>query len=143
MKIGLPSNGIDLSNPFSPVFGRCPYFIIYDSNKHEVEKSYPNTAKNAAGGAGIQAAQSMIDNFVEAVIALQIGPNAWNVLKSAGIRIYTGINGTIQQNINAFLDGQLNEMTVVRGFGPGMGHGRGRGGGRGVGRGQDRRQGNF
>ncbi|MFX0171763.1 MAG: NifB/NifX family molybdenum-iron cluster-binding protein [Candidatus Hodarchaeota archaeon] len=143
MKIGLPSNGTDFTNQFSSVFGRCLYFIIYNSNNHEVEKAYPNTAQNATGGAGIQAAQSMIDNYVEAVIAPQMGPNAWNVLHGAGIKIYTGINGTIQQNINAFLDGQLNEMTVARGFGQGRGRGLGGGRGRGHERGQGRRQENF
>jgi predicted Fe-Mo cluster-binding NifX family protein len=139
MKIGLPSNGNNLSDPFAPIFGRCSYFVIYDSRNNKVVTSYPNGAQNATGGAGIQAAQSMINNQVEVVIAPQLGPNAWNVLQGAGIKIYMGIMGTLQQNIDAFLAGQLNEMTAARGLGPG----RSRGMGRRMGRGQGQSRGNF
>ncbi len=107
MKIGLPSNGNDLSQAFASVFGRCSYFVVIDSDNQKVIAAFPNTAQNAAGGAGIQASQSLVDNQVEVVIAPQMGPNAWNVLQNTGIRVYSGINGTIQQNIDAFINGKL------------------------------------
>lgn len=134
MKIGLPSNGETLAHPFAPNFGRCSFFVIYDSDTKQIENVYLNAAQGAAGGAGIQASQSLVDNQVEVVIAPQMGPNAWNVLQSTGIKVYTGIGGTLQQNIDAFLTGQLSEMSEARGFG--LGRGRGRGLGRGGGRGR-------
>ena len=134
MKIGLPSDGNDLSDSFALQFGRCNYFIVYDAENQKIVSASVNTAKNAAGGAGIQAAQSLIDNQVEVVIAPQVGPNAWNVLEGAGIKIYTGIEGTLQQNIDEFNKGNLNEMKGASGFGRGMGRGSGRGMGRGMGR---------
>ena len=97
MKIGIPSLGENIRFQFAPNFGRCPYFVIYDTTKEEVLNIYMNKAQNASGGAGIQAAQSMIDNQVESVIAPQMGPNAWNVLQNAGIKIYRGIPGTVQR----------------------------------------------
>lgn len=135
MKIGIPSNGDNLSGTFAGVFGRCSYFVIVDSSSQKILTAFPNNAQNASGGAGIQAAQSLIDQQVEAVIAPQIGPNAWNVLQGAGVKIYTGINGTLQQNIEAFLSGKLIEMSTAGGFGPGMGRGMGRRRG-GMGRGR-------
>ncbi len=143
MKIGLSSDGNSLTDHFASNFGRCSYFIVYDSTAQEVRTAYSNTAQNAAGGAGIQAAQSMIDNQVETVIAPQMGPNAWNVLKGANIKVYTGITGSIQENIDALLAGQLTEMADAQGVGPGRGRGMGRGQGRGMGRGQGRGRGNF
>ena len=133
MKIGIPSNGNDLLHLFAPNFGRCSYFIIYDSSSKQIVKAYRNTAQNAAGGAGIQASQSMVDNQVDIVIAPQMGPNAWNVLQNTGISIYSGINGTIQENIDAFIKGKLIEMTTAGGRG--MGRGMDRGIDRGIDRG--------
>lgn len=141
MKIGIPSNGNDLSQAFASVFGRCSYFVVVDSNNRKIITVFPNKAQNAAGGAGIQAAQSLVNQQVETVIAPKMGPNAWNVLEGAGIKIFTGINGTLKQNIEAFLAGKLVEMTMASGYGPGMGRGRGRGMGRGGGRGMGRGQG--
>ena len=135
MKIGLSSDGNDLVDSFATNFGRCTYFIVYDSNTREISTSYSNTARNAAGGAGIQAAQSLLNNQVETVIAPQMGPNAWNVFQGANIKVYSGIMGSIQENIDAFLAGKLNEMTGAHGTGPGSGGGMGRGQGRGRGRG--------
>jgi predicted Fe-Mo cluster-binding NifX family protein len=138
MKIGLPSNGSDLSAGFAAHFGRCQHFLIYDTDNNELLNSFPNSARNASGGAGIQAAQELVNEKVEVVIAPQIGPNAWDVLQVAKIRIYIGINGTVQDNITAFKNGELNEMTVAQGIGPGMGRGRGMGRGMGQGRGKER-----
>ena len=138
MKIGLSSSGNEITSKFAQQFGRCPVFIIIDSETNEVTNSYPNQAQNAAGGAGIQAAQSLIDEKVEAVIAPQMGPNAFNVFTSAKIPIFTGINGTIEENIQAFNDKKLTEMTAAGGYGSGKGMGGGMGQGRGGGMGQGR-----
>ncbi len=141
MKIGIPSNGNDLSQAFATVFGRCSHFVIVDSTDQKNITTYPNEARNAAGGAGIQAAQSLINQQVDVVIAPRMGPNAWNVLQGAGVKIFIGINGTLQENIEAYLAGKLVEMTGAASFGPGMGRGQGRGMGRGGGRGMGRGQG--
>ncbi len=127
MKIALPAEGTDISQPFASVFGRCSNFVIIESTNQEIVKSFTNTAQNASGGAGIQAAQSLIDQQIDVVIAPRLGPNAWDVLKGAGVTIYTGVNGTLEQNIKAFLEGKLMEMVIASGLGSGRGRGRGRG----------------
>jgi len=136
MKIGLSSAGNEITSQFAQHFGRCPVFIIIDSETNEVIKSYTNQAQNASGGAGIQASQSLIDEKVEAVIAPQMGPNAFNVFTSAKIAIFTGINGTIEENILAFNEKKLTEMTAAGGSGPGQGKSKGQGRGMGQGRGR-------
>ncbi|MHA1974076.1 MAG: NifB/NifX family molybdenum-iron cluster-binding protein [Candidatus Hodarchaeales archaeon] len=131
MIIGLPSNGERLSDTLASAFGRCPFIIVYDSDNQKIVNSFFNESQSASGGAGIQTAQSLVNNHVEVVIAPQMGPNAWNVIKQAGIKTYTGFHGTIQDNIDKLLKGQLSEMTVARGSGHGGGRGRGRGMGQG------------
>lgn len=128
MIIGLPANGQELSHSFSSVFGRCSHFVIIESSTMKVLNSFSNDARNASGGAGIQAAQMLIDQHVEVIIAPRLGPNAWNVLKSAGTTIFVGISGTLQENVDAFVAGKLNEMAMASesGFGKGLGRGRGR-----------------
>ncbi len=86
MKIGIPSNGNDIFQEFASVFGRCSYFVIVNSSNQKVIATYPNKAQNAVGGAGIQAAQSLVNQQVEVVIAPRMGPNAWNVLQATNVK---------------------------------------------------------
>ena len=128
MKIAITANEDNLESNIDTRFGRCRFFLIIDTDTMNFE-SISNEGAMTSGGAGIQAAQSMIDNQVESVIAPQMGPNAWNVLQNAGIKIYRGIPGTVQANIDAF---RLNQLQIMEGsseFGR-MGRGMGRGMGR-------------
>ena len=122
MKICLPSKRKDLSTSLASSFGRCTYFVILDSDRQKTEATTLNEAKNAIRYAGIQAAQSLAKQQVKAVIASKIGPNAWDVLQESGIKIYTGIRGTLQKNVEAFRKGELQEMKTPMGPGSGMHH---------------------
>ena len=145
MRVAISSTGDNLSSPVSPVFGRCPAYVFVDTDTLEFE-SFPNAAMSAAGGAGIQAAQMVADQGAQAVITGNVGPNAFNVLASAGIQIYLTQSGTAQQAVEALKAGQLQSlggpsagmhagMGMGRGMGRGMGQGMGRGMGQGMGAG--------
>lgn len=99
-----------------------------------------NPNVNASGGAGIQTAQMVSDEGVEVVLTGNVGPNAYRVLESAGVKICTGASGTAEEAIRDYKDGKLssvNSATVDEYFGMGgRGGGMGRGGGRGMGRGR-------
>ena len=83
MRVAVSSTGEDLSAPVSPVFGRCPSYVFVDTDTLQFE-AFPNSAMSASGGAGIQAAQMVADQGAQAVITGNVGPNAFNVLASAG-----------------------------------------------------------
>ncbi|HDP70674.1 MAG TPA: dinitrogenase iron-molybdenum cofactor biosynthesis protein [Actinobacteria bacterium] len=108
MKIAISSTGNELSSQVDPRFGRCQEFIIFDSETLEFE-AISNEAINAAGGAGIKAAQLVVDKGAEVVITGNIGPNAFNVLAGADIRVFVGAAGTIQNVIDSYKDGKLQE----------------------------------
>ncbi|MBN2006151.1 MAG: helix-turn-helix transcriptional regulator [Anaerolineae bacterium] len=128
MKIAIPADGADLDAPASSVFGRCQTFIFVDPQSLNFEV-LPNPAQNASGGAGVQAAQMVVQHGANAVIAPQLGPNAFRVLDAAGIRAYTLIGATMRANVRdvvaAFNAGQLAPLET-----PGenhAGHGKHRG----------------
>lgn len=121
-----------------PRFGRCLYFVIVDSDTLAFE-AVPNEAVNAPGGAGIQAAQAIVNKGVNVVISGNIGPNAFQVLSTAGVKIATGAYGTVREAVAMYKSGKLSEtgastVTAHTGMGAGVvpGMGRGRGGGRGM-----------
>jgi len=142
MKICITSNGPDLDSLVDPRFGRCLYFIFVDDKKPDKFEAVQNAGINAMRGAGIQAAQTVVNKGVEAVVTGNVGPNAFGVLNVSGVRIFQAMPGIkIKDAIGAFKQGQLTEIAQPFGGGgfiPGgpIGKGRGPGGGAGAGRGR-------
>jgi predicted Fe-Mo cluster-binding NifX family protein len=122
MKIAISSQGEDLEALVDPRFGRCAYFIIYDTETKKIESS-SNPALEAMGGAGIQAAQLIADKGVEIIITGNVGPNAFQTLNQANIKIYGGASGTVKESLKKYENGELNEYStssVPRHFGMGQ-----------------------
>ena len=137
MKIAVSATSESLDAQIDPRFGRCPYFVIVDSETMKFE-AVPNVASGAMSGAGIQAAQMIASRGVKVVVTGNVGPNAFQALSSAGIDVITGVFGTVREVVEKFKSGQLQKITAPTtsmgfGMGGGFGMGRGRGGGRGMG----------
>ena len=64
-----------------------------------------NPNKDAAQGAGIQAAQFLIGKNVGVLITGEVGPNAGKVLKSSGIQLITGTTGKVKEVIQSLARG--------------------------------------
>lgn len=109
MKIALSSNGKTLENNLDLRFGRCKYFLIYDTEKEEL-KVLENEGQSASGGAGIAAAQQIIDESVHAVITGNLGPNAYDLIKDSGIKAYKGENISCNLLIEKLNKGELKEI---------------------------------
>jgi len=129
MKICVTSTANSLDAQIDPRFGRCSYLIIVDSETMQFE-AIPNAAAGAAGGAGIQATQTIASKGVKLLITGNVGPKAFQALSAAGIEIVTGSFGTVRDSVEKFKRGELSKTgapTVGGHFGMG-----GRGGGRGI-----------
>jgi predicted Fe-Mo cluster-binding NifX family protein len=96
MRICVSASANSLDASVDPRFGRCPYFIIVDSETLQFE-AVPNPASGAVGGAGIQAAQIIASKGAKVVITGNVGPNAFQALSAAGIKIITGAYGTVRE----------------------------------------------
>ena len=150
MKLAVSSSQKDLEAPLDPRFGRCPYFLIVETDSMSSE-SFENQSAAMGGGAGVQAAQFVASKGAEAVITGNCGPKAMQVLSAAGVQVFVGQSGVVKDLINAYQNGNLTSTTVAnvsahagtRGMGGGMGRGMGRGQGRGNGRGMGRGQKQF
>jgi len=139
MKIVVTADSAGLDAPASPVFGRCPMYVFVDTESMTSE-AVDNPAISAPGGAGIQAAQFVIEQGAEAVITGNVGPNAYQVLQSADVPVYLYGDGTVRQAVEAFKGGRLSSAGQASApahagmrRGTGLGAGIGRGAGRGFG----------
>ena len=150
MRICVTATAGNLNAQVDPRFGRCQYFVFVDSDTMAFE-AMANEAIAAPGGAGIQAAQTVVNKGVDVLVSGNVGPNAFQVLSTAGVKIATGAYGTVQEAVEMYKAGRLSEAGISTvaahagmgagvgtgaGFGMGIGMGGGRGGGRGRGMGR-------
>ncbi len=110
MKIAVSSTGKNLDDSMDQRFGRCAYFIVVDSDSLEYE-AIENPGSKAMGGAGTVAVQSVAGKGVEAVVTGECGPKAYESLKAAGIRIFTGASGSVKEGIDLFKSASLREAS--------------------------------
>ena len=106
MKVVVTSQGKELNSETDPRFGRAKCFILVDTvtGTHQVVDNTQNL--NAAQGAGIQAAQAVAKLKAEAVLTGHCGPKAFQVLNKAGIKIYIGVEGTVQTAVEKLKAGE-------------------------------------
>ncbi len=106
MKIAIPTDENNLNTNVCLSFGRTPCFMVYDTESQKVD-FLDNSAAANQGGAGIKAAQQIVDSLVEVLLTPRCGENAADVMSAAGIKIYKTMNGSAMDNISAFQEGKL------------------------------------
>jgi len=126
MRVVVSAQGVSPDSMTSPVFGRCPAFVFVDTETLQHE-GIDNPCVAAGRGAGVQAAQLVVDRGVQAVLSHNVGPNAFAVLQAAGVAVYRIDGGTVRQAVEAFGSGSLPRLdgpsaSAHRGLG-GAGHG--------------------
>jgi len=129
MKVAITATGPTLDADIDPRFGRCQYFIIVDPETMQFE-ALENSGAMAGGGAGVSTAQMIASKGVEVVLTGNCGPNAYQVLSAAGIKVITGVAGKVQDAIQGYKSGKFqasSQPNVGDHFGMGRGMGRGRG----------------
>lgn len=101
MKICISTVGPDLTSLIDEVFGRCSYFLIVDNETGEFS-AITNKAKETERGAGVAAAQIVVDLGAAVVLCGNIGPNAQTALEQAGIKVISGISTTAKSALDNF-----------------------------------------
>lgn len=109
MKIAVTAQGKTLESKVDPRFGRAAGFVITDENGEHAEYADNAQNLNAPSGAGIQAAQNIIDQNVDVLITGNCGPKAFSVLSQGEIEVYTGASGTIKEAVEAYGRGDLDK----------------------------------
>ena len=75
MKIAVPVDENNIETGVCISFGRAPYFLVYDTETKGAEL-IENTAAQSPGGAGIKAAQMIVNSKAEVLLTPRCGQNA-------------------------------------------------------------------
>ena len=106
MKICVTATAEGLEASVDPHFGRCTYFVIVDDESMDFE-SISNASSSASGGAGIQAAQQVLNRGIDVLITGSLGPNAFPLISSENIGVYECATGSVSEAIASYKSGSL------------------------------------
>jgi predicted Fe-Mo cluster-binding NifX family protein len=109
MKIAITSQGAGENYHVDPRFGRAKYIAVYDTETDEYIFKSNKQNLNAAQGAGIQAAQNIIETGAEILITGHCGPKAFRVLNTGKVKVFTGAFDIIKHAIEDYRHGKLEE----------------------------------
>lgn len=111
MKIAICSQSKNVQSNIDSRFGRTAFFAVYDDTTKKWEFIENTQNLQAAQGAGIQAAQAVVDADVDVLIASNVGPKAMAALGANGITVFKIDPGqTVQQAITEYQAGTLVQM---------------------------------
>ena len=107
-KILVSCQGTTPDDQVDPRFGRAANYILIDSETLEYELIDNNSAKSMAGGAGIQAAETVVNSGAQVVLSGFVGPKAFAGLDAAGIVIGQGVDGmTVREAVERYKAGKV------------------------------------
>lgn len=112
MKVAIPVDDKNIKGNVCVSFGRAPFFMFYDTEKQN-SNFVNNSAANSRGGAGIKAAQIIVDNNADILITPRCGENAAEVLKAAYITIYKSNDISIEENLKNLKEEKLSLLTDI------------------------------
>lgn len=121
MKIAISAAGKTIDSLLDVRFGRCEYFQIHDSESKEIIV-IENKGVTCSGGAGIVAAQQLIDENINIIITGSLGPNAFEIIEKAEIKPYKSENISIQSVLEKFKNKELEDITLAGPAHNGMGN---------------------
>lgn len=110
MKIAISASGKETNSKLDPRFGRCAFFAIYDSETKEWNY-LPNPGIMEGSGAGVRAAQFLLEQKVDVLLTGNLGPNASSILTSAGLKVFAVPEVTLEEAIKQYEGGEGRPIT--------------------------------
>ena len=112
MKVAISTAGDNLNADVDKRFGRCSWFLFVDTGSMQCE-AIGNKNADAASGAGTACAQLVLGREVDSVISGQVGPNAYEVLKQGGVKIFIASQEmSAREAIDKFKNNELKQMEM-------------------------------
>jgi predicted Fe-Mo cluster-binding NifX family protein len=108
MKIAISSKGNHLDSEVDPRFGRAAFFILVDPETMNYEILENKQNLQLPQGAGIQAAQTIVDGGAKILLTGNCGPKAFQVLQAAGVKVGVGLSGTVKEAVTQFKQGKTD-----------------------------------
>ena len=111
MKIAISAKGKITDDLIDMKFGRCEHFQIHDTELKAI-KILENKGESASGGAGIVAANKLIDENVDVIITGYLGPNAFELIEKAEIKAYKCEDISITSVLEKYNNNELEEINI-------------------------------
>jgi len=105
MLICIGSDGKNLESNVAKRFGHTNYFIIYDTEAKNIQ-----VYENNNEGHNHENLNEFLDKGVKAFIVGNIGPHAFEMLKSGGSKIYLARKMKAAEAVELFSKGELKEL---------------------------------
>lgn len=86
MKVAITSTGNTLESNLDSRFGRCSYFVIFDTESHSLE-FIPNPNKDMIEGAGPASVQLIVSKGASKVISGEFGAKVKSLFDSHKIQL--------------------------------------------------------
>ena len=103
MKIAVTTQG----NQVFQHFGKCPQFTVFTVENGKIQ----NKKLLDAQGSGHAALGGFLkESGIDILICGGIGGGAKNMLSSVGIQLISGVEGDIDEAVNAYLAGNLSDQ---------------------------------
>lgn len=109
MKFLLAANEKDPHSKISPVFARAYFFAIYDTET-KIINFVTNEACQSQSGAGIKAAQLVVDLNIDTLIVVRLGEKSYDILKLANIKVLQTSDDYIENIFEKADEGKLPEL---------------------------------
>jgi predicted Fe-Mo cluster-binding NifX family protein len=112
-KIAIPSMTEGLDAQICPHFGHADKFVIieYDPSKKEIKNVEMMKNPPHESGGCMRPVMLLKDKGIKSIILTGIGQRPLMGFMQQGISIFHGIDGTIRQNLEAFWNKQLKNVT--------------------------------
>jgi len=107
MKVAISASGSDMSSRVDARFGRAPWFVIADTESGAWKAVENSQNVQAAQGAGIQSAERVVGEGVDAALTGHCGPNAFRALLAAGVKVFVEVEGSVAEALEALKGGTL------------------------------------
>ena len=116
-RIAVPVKTPELDARLESKFGRATYLLLVDPESLAFE-ALENPAREARGGAGIEAAELLEKKRVSGVIAEKFGPKAHEALTAAAIPMYRcPAKLSVRDALARFKAGELPKASEAEGVG--------------------------
>ena len=106
--IGIPANGPELNDSISEHFGHCNYFVGVEFENNTMKKAF--SLQNNGHSSCMEPVINMQQRKVSDMIVGGIGGRPYMGFLQVGIRLFQGVKGTIQENVELLLKGKLNSL---------------------------------
>lgn len=108
MKLIISAQNPSLESHIDSRFGRSSWLISFNNETNQWE-AFQNPGASQSGGAGVAAAQFVVDQKAEVVISGDFGPHAARAFQAAKIemRLFIETTTTVQEAVDHFKNNQL------------------------------------